>query len=377
MLWLPALAWLVWARADRRTRRMCVSAFCSVAVVLLILYPMYAVLKGELIPGKGHVSLLGAIEWQLAQRSTSGSVFVRGTDANALVTGWFDGAPALWWGALAAGPFIMLNRDWRWLGAALGVPLAYMLHPGYLPEMFIIGVIPFAALAIACAGDLVWHSQRAANLAWAGMGRLRGAGERRHGQPKAAAGHLGRVGERRNLRLLWQAGCCVGLVWASMQFVPSWFSDDRLAMTANDSSELRAAETWVERHVPRTASLLVDDNVWIDLVDDGYSQNKVVWFWELDSDPDVERRFPERWRQVDYVVLTDTMRINIIAGAASIPSVVGAVAHSTLVASFGSGPSPMEVRKVGAAVTTDPPAWLPQSDLTPLAWKASGKGEPA
>jgi hypothetical protein len=133
----------------------------------------------------------------------------------------------------------------------------------------------------------------------------------------------------------------------------------------------------VEHHVPRSATLLVDDNVWIDLVDDGYQQNKVVWFWELDTDPDVERRFPLRWRQIDYVVVTDTMRVNVFSATADIPSVIASIAHSTVVASFGPGADAVQVRRVGPSLTRDPPPWFPRSDLAPAAWQASGKGEPA
>ena len=108
--------------------------------------------------------------------------------------------------------------------------------------------------------------------------------------------------------------------------------------------------------MPRSATLLVDDNVWINLVDDGYAQDKVVWFWELDSDPDVERRYPERWRQMDYLAVTDTMRVNVMSGTADIPSVVVAIAHSKLVARFGPGPDAVEVRRVaGPSVLTRRP----------------------
>jgi hypothetical protein len=133
----------------------------------------------------------------------------------------------------------------------------------------------------------------------------------------------------------------------------------------------------VEIHVPRTDTLLVDDNLWIDLVDDGYRKDNVVWFWELDSDPDVERRFPEGWRQIDYVVVTDTVIVNVEAVPTGIPSVVEAIAHSTAMASFGAGPDVVQVRKVGAALTDDPPPWFPPSDMKPISTSTSGKGQPA
>ena len=43
-------------------------------VALLAGYPLLAALKNELVPGDGHVSLLGSIGWQLFGRASSGSV---------------------------------------------------------------------------------------------------------------------------------------------------------------------------------------------------------------------------------------------------------------------------------------------------------------
>ena len=375
VLWLPALVWLVWVRADPQTRRMCLTAFGGVTLVLLLLYPMYAVLKGELVPGKGHVSLIGAIEWQLAQRAASGSVFTRGTDANQMVLGWFNGNRFLWAGGLLSLPVIMLRRIARPLVAALGVPVLYMLHPGYLPAMFIIGVIPFAALSIVCAADIIWKSSVVPDLVAGIAARVTKLWRAREPARHARRVTKGDLVDKSHY--FWYFGCLAGVVVACTQFVPSWVSGDRVAMTANDAAELRAAEAWVEIHVPRTDTLLVDDNLWIDLVDDGYRKDNVVWFWELDSDPDVERRFPEGWRQIDYVVVTDTVIVNVEAVPTGIPSVVEAIAHSTAMASFGAGPDVVQVRKVGAALTDDPPPWFPPSDMKPISTSTSGKGQPA
>ncbi|HUB71001.1 MAG TPA: hypothetical protein VL984_11315 [Acidimicrobiales bacterium] len=343
ILWLPALAWLVWLRADPKARRMYLFAWGAVAFVLLVLYPMYAVLKGELLPGKGHVSLIGAIEWQLSQRQSTGSVLTRDSKGYELVASWLEGAEWLWLACAAAIPFTLLRRETRVLLAALGVAVLYVLHPGYLPEMFVIGVVPFAALTVACAGDVVWK------LSLFG----RGWGQR-----------------------IWRLGCCAGLVMAGAQFVPSWANADEVAMTSNESAQLFETENWLEHHVPRSATLLVDDNVWIQLVDDGYTPDKVVWFWQLDSDPDVERRYPLRWRDINYVVITDTMRVNVLTSASSIPSVVEAIGHSQLVASFGQGPDAFQIRRVGKALAKVPPVWFPMSEVTRSPKSSSGQGAP-
>jgi hypothetical protein len=59
--------------------------------LLAATYPLYAPLKGELLPGPTHVSLFDAIRFQLADRASSGSVL----DPNSLSRGTVN----LWLGA--------------------------------------------------------------------------------------------------------------------------------------------------------------------------------------------------------------------------------------------------------------------------------------
>ena len=53
LLLLPALAWQIWQRAEGPTRRMCLCVFSSVTLGTLFFYPLYALLKGELLPRAG------------------------------------------------------------------------------------------------------------------------------------------------------------------------------------------------------------------------------------------------------------------------------------------------------------------------------------
>lgn len=75
LLLLPTLFWQVWRSTRSRTRSMSLTMFCMAFGVVVGTYPLYAALKGELIPGKGHVSLIGSAFWQLDQRAGSGSVW--------------------------------------------------------------------------------------------------------------------------------------------------------------------------------------------------------------------------------------------------------------------------------------------------------------
>ena len=356
LLWAPALVYQVWQRADRRTRAMCLVAFSSVAAALLAVYPLYALLKGELFPGRGHVSLIGAIEWQLASRSSSGSAFSAASDAHAKVLGWYHDDRWLVGGGILALIPAAATRRLRPVAAGVLVPALYVMHGGYLPAMYVIGVLAFEALIIACSAQTLWRLDPLGRIATAlrqsaVTGRVLGLRMRSHVRLSLAISWG---------RLAWRALLLAVLVPLSAEVVPAWGTADS-ATTYDVNTALFQSEQWVEQHVPKTDPVLVDANVWIDLVDDGAAPSKVVWFWELSADPDVGRRYPEGWRQMDYIVVTNTIRVNLLSEYSSVAPVAQAAAHSTLVVRFGTGTNFVEIRRIHpySRTTSNPPWWLP------------------
>src|SRR5205807_3596640 len=88
LLVAPALIYQVWQRAGRSTRAFCVTATAAVCALLVAVYPLLALLKGELVPGPGHVSLASAITFQLGGREGSGSPLHAGSQSHSLLAGW-------------------------------------------------------------------------------------------------------------------------------------------------------------------------------------------------------------------------------------------------------------------------------------------------
>ena len=70
----PALLFALWIHAYKATRSFSVMASVMMTVLLVALYPLYAVFKSELVSGPGHVLLQDAIAFQLMDRTGSGSV---------------------------------------------------------------------------------------------------------------------------------------------------------------------------------------------------------------------------------------------------------------------------------------------------------------
>jgi hypothetical protein len=327
LLFLPALVYQVWQRAHRTTRAFCVTALVSVFGLLVAVYPLLALLKNELVPGRGHVSLSSAIAFQLNGRQGTGNPFNATSQSHSLVTGWLHLDPWLPLAGLVCLPVGLCVRRFRPLAVAELIALLDVLRGGYLPVPFVIGILPFAALLVAGTGSTVQQ----------GLVR-RTAGRR----PWAAA----------------KGGVLLGAVGALLIFVvPAWASGLRTQMATDQVTPTVQAESWVEQHVPRTDRLLVDDTVWVDLVDHGFNRPYgVVWFYKLGSvnnlDPSVRRTLGGGWRNFQYVLETPSMRAALVgSGRQALPKVAQAVAHSVPVMSFGSGVDTIVVRRVTTSTT--------------------------
>jgi hypothetical protein len=326
LLLAPALLWQYWQVSDWRTRRYSLAVAASLFALPCAAYLLYATLRGELLPGPGHVSLVEAVGFQLAGRAPSGSPFDPGSAGRGTIRLWLGLDPWLLAAAVLLVPAGLAIRRLRPVTAGFAILAAMTLRPGYLPVPLVIGMLPFASLLVAGVADTAWGRPAATRLA-------------RHEAPRA----LGR-------RLAGPVVVAVCLALAAVLVVPSWWRGDRDLMTADHDAPFRQADAWIGDNVPREARLLVDDGLWVDLVERGRPPGQVVWFYKLDTDRDVEGRYPRGWREFDYVVSTATVR----GFPEHLPQVAEALRHSEVVATFGRGPGRVEIRKVQGSPVSSP-----------------------
>jgi hypothetical protein len=348
LLILPAVVVQLWSRCDRRTRRFCLTAFASSLVLTAAAYPLAALLKGELLPGGDHVSLVEAIRFQLFTRPSSGSVFDATQPAYRTVSGWLDLDPWLLGAGLVALLPSMWFRNLRPMALALGIPAFMVMRDGYLPGPLVIGLLPFAALLVAGLGNALWlRPPRTPRGHPALEARRRAA----LSLPSTPTAHLPPL--RRHLVGLTvrRGAVLVAVALAGVFLAPQWAQGDRGLMAAAPGAPVDQATRWIDRNVSHDSRLLVDDTMWVDLVERGFSRDLgVVWFYKLDFsanlDPSVAERLPDGWLHFDYVVSTPVMQ----AGLADLPRGLGevrkALDNSETVATFGSGMNRVEVRRV-------------------------------
>ncbi|GGS89696.1 ArnT family glycosyltransferase [Streptomyces chromofuscus] len=329
LLVLPAVLVTMWRHSHRDTRKFAITGAITACALLGISYPLFALLKGELLPGSGHVSLWDGIVYQMS-RPGSGFILEPGTGSYGVLQSWLYYDRVLPLGGLAGALLLVLT--WRWsvtaralAGPALAVAIlaGMALRPGYLPAMYIIQALPFLALVLAGG---------TASVAHAVLRRRR------------------RTGEGRFLTGGRYALAAVLALAAGAYVVPRWYDGDRTAMTADANAPYRAASTWLAAEVedPEDTRVLVDDALWLDLVHQGFEPGLgVIWFYKADLDPAVTKTMPNGWRDLDYVVASPTVRRD----AVDLPNVKAAMEHSTPVAVFGAGEDRIEIRQIQSAGT--------------------------
>ncbi|GAA1743950.1 glycosyltransferase family 39 protein [Luedemannella helvata] len=313
---VPAVAVALWQGTLRGLRGYSLVGATAGLALVGVFFPLYALLKGELFPGPDHVSLIGAWQFQLQNRTGSGSVFEAGSSANKLVQSWlfYDWVlPVAGAIAVVAGLFVRRLRA----PALAAVLLAVMVvRPGgYLPAMYVIGLLPFFAIATV---GLVEIAAR----------RLLAVDPLRHGRRYRASVAL----------------LVASTVAAVVLVVPVWTTGLGRAVTRADNSGYEATAVWLRAHAPVEphARVVLDDVLWLDAVNAGFERERVIWFYKLDLDTAVTATLPRGWRSVDYVISSPAMR----ADPNILPNVAAVLTHSHVVVTFGTGDDRIEIRRV-------------------------------
>jgi hypothetical protein len=173
--------------------------------------------------------------------------------------------------------------------------------------MFVVGLLPFAALGLAAAAAEAASASRV--LA----------------RPQALRAALAAVAI---LLVAVPAGVAA----------PLWIKTDVSMLHSNDATADERAVAWLQSHAPRSSRILVDATVWTDLVDRGFDRHRVVWFYKLDLDP----RYRMPWWRFDYVVRSDLFAGNLNW----LPRSRAVFEHSRMVAAFTTPDGRIEVRRV-------------------------------
>ena len=321
LLLLPMFAWLVWTRTAPVTRRYALAVFVAVFGVVVSTYVLMAVLRGELVPGPGHVSLWDGIRFQLWERTAGGALDDPYSLKRHTVDEWFQLDPALPFLAVPIALAALFVKRLRPFAVGLVILIATILRPGYLPVPFILFALPLTALLAAGTGEV-------------------------------ALRYLFRSVEQRSvvLRRFRVPALAAGALIVSIA-VSLWLPTYHGLLESDDDASMRQAQQWIEQNVPKTDRLIVDDALWLDLIRDGRDRRNVVWAYKVDTDEQVQGWAPHGWTDYDWVVSTASLRANMPPNGV----LTDAVAHSQPAAIFDSGGTRVEVLRVDNGEPTSKP----------------------
>lgn len=323
----PALLVALVGREGYRGRAFSVVGFLGVGALLLSLYPVMAILRGELISGADHVSLQDALSYQFLSRSGSGWIWEEGSARQELLAGWLYQDTYIVIAGIVGALVCACVASTRWIAVAVAcfaVPV--VASQGYLPAMYIVGILPFLALAIGATANLLWR-------ALAGFVRRRMSGAR-VGGPLLAAGVLAMF----------------------VVFIPveQWIGRGAPALFSTDENrDWRASLAWVDENLSREDVVVVPYSMWQDVNDLGWDDPwRAIVLEKVDLDSQFESEHPNGWREIDWIVEGPTVAPNI--DYLALQPMRDAYDNSRVVASFGA----WNIRKVittGSAESGDAP----------------------
>ena len=311
---LPVLLYALWRNGDIRNRRYVLTAFGVIFIMLSGVYVLYAILKNELLPGDGHVSLLGTLFWQLADRQGSGSILDAGSGTRGLLNYWLNIDHWLLLAGSIAAPIALFFRKLRVAAFALLIGLGLLLRTGYLPFPYVVVLLPFAAITLAG----VLHYALIAPLT------------------------------KRGLAVAWRLAAGTALVALFVGVVvfvaPNWQTKLHTLVTVDQDASSRQAIAWIDRHVGRSNRLVVESALWTDLQAKGFNRPDPVWLYKTETDPEVTS-IVAGGKNIDYVVLNGPT-VGAKSFANSFPNVNRALQRADLVASFGQDNQKVLVYKI-------------------------------
>ncbi|MGE2721540.1 ArnT family glycosyltransferase [Mycolicibacterium celeriflavum] len=323
LLLVPMVAWLLWTKTVPATRRYALAVFGAVSFLVVSTYIVMAVIRGELLPGPGHVSLWEGIKFQLWQRESGGALGDPDSLKRHTIDEWLRLDPVL---PLLTAPIALaglLVERLRPYAAGLLILVVMVVRPGYLPVPFVIATLPLSAML-------------AAGLAQEVVGRL---GNARGAKPAKLAGW------RRTTSGLAAA---FGVSMA----VALWLPGHEQVLASDDDASLQQAQQWISQNVSKKDRLIVDDALWVDLVEEGRDRHNVVWSYKVDTDEQVQKLAPDGWADYDWVVSTPSMRANMPDQGV----LTDAISHARPVATFGAGGKKVDVLRVDNGTPASSPA---------------------
>ena len=311
IFFLPAFWYLIWKKADPGHRLHALLYWTFVVGAMILVFFLYAALKGELLPAPRdasgqplHVSMVETFQLQLGRGDFAWPWQARSSFRLNLNT-WALKDPFILLGGAIGLIGLTAMAIWRRrrypylivLAVACWLYLLFLARGKIVIDLYIVPYIPLLAATIASfwvvLGQELWPRR------WRWFRRV----------------HLA-------------AGFILLLLTLSVLGAKPY--------TVSETSNQQAALDWVQAHIPTSAHIVADNYVYPYLAQQRAYQH-VSYFFTAEYDPEVRQTYEDDWRNIEYLILTHEILSQIKAGTT--PKMKLILDHSELVADFTTGAS--------------------------------------
>ena len=315
---VPAVGWLLWrsSPSHRRRRRRVVAAAAAYGGAWLA---VTALVSGAPEAG-GSLGVLDRIRLVAGDASSAVGTVADGFDGRSVAD--LIGLDRIGAGACLVAAIVVPSvvPRLRPIGCAFWAFAALVLVSGEPSWTIFVAMVPLGAVLLAAGAQLVW--------VWRLESRIE---PRREAHASTAVSRLDAAVP------LVLAAAAVALVLA----VPDWISTHRDVAAADAAAPLASACDWVVDNLNEGDRVIVDDAIWVDLVENGLAPQLLAGYGAVGAGPD--------WRSYRYIVSTPALR-----DAGAVPEVARAVDSSVEIASVGEGDERVEVRRIVASAAEAP-----------------------
>lgn len=320
IFFLPALLYTVYTGADLSHRRVVIVKWVTVFSILVSLYPVYALMKGEFFPygsslggSSPHVSLLETLKYQ-ADRKTDGNFWDLNGGFQFYFHAWTNGNhdlmligdPVLMLGGLTATIAVLILSLWvRRVRVMAILTLCYwifLIRGGVIIQFYILPLLPLMAGCIAIVAQ-----------------------------------EIARLKKRKYSYVLQTSILLLIIIPTSLIY----FKRTAIYTQNQTTPQIQALE-WVQKNIPNDAVLLIDNYAYVDIT---YNYPKANYYWKAEVDPEIhDGLLKGKWYNIDYILSTgqieqDVARVGFVL-------VGDAMKNSVPLATFERDGYAVTIRKV-------------------------------
>jgi 4-amino-4-deoxy-L-arabinose transferase-like glycosyltransferase len=270
----PALLYLVWMHRSPIEKHFRSIIWLATGGLVISIYLLVALLRGEFFPGNDHVSFLGALKFQSSRMG--GHFWLKNSDFYVAVGDWFQkdaGLLVIIAGTvILAGLVFFFKKNIRFFLVAVLFYILFLIRGGVVINFYILPLIPFVAILAGLSLHYIIQFLMRYNIIY-------------------QIAFLALIG---------------GLSFYYYQYAP------HDVFWRDETTNQKEALNWIKENIPADSAILIDVFAFSDLHDPNYLNGKAFsnadWYYKVSRDKAIgEKKYNYDWRNFDYIFLTHEM----------------------------------------------------------------------